>query len=121
MVYTIVVHLRAKTDQVEKLKAKLIEAASVYRKDKETLDWLVMQDPKDETKFCIVERYEKESSQQYHLGNPVSRDYGSEREKEWGLMVGRHSSRSPQYWKTFDPYVIPLLDGDMDLTRWEEM
>lgn len=31
---------------VEKLKAKLIEAAGVYRKDKETLDWHVMQDPK---------------------------------------------------------------------------
>lgn len=30
-----------------------------------------MQDPKDETKFCIVERYEQESSQQYHLSNPV--------------------------------------------------
>ena len=29
-----------------------------------------MQDPKDATKFCIVERYEQESSQKYHLGNP---------------------------------------------------
>lgn len=37
----------------------------------QTLDWHVMQDPKDETKFCIVERYEQESSQQYHLNNPV--------------------------------------------------
>jgi hypothetical protein len=33
-------------DSVDKLKAKLIEAASVYRKDKETIDWHVMQDPK---------------------------------------------------------------------------
>jgi quinol monooxygenase YgiN len=31
-----------------------------------------MQDPKDSTKFCIVERYEQESSQKYHLENPVS-------------------------------------------------
>ena len=37
----------------------------------QTLDWHVMQDPKDATKFCIVERYEKESSQEYHLNNPV--------------------------------------------------
>ncbi|RSH91789.1 hypothetical protein EHS25_009159 [Saitozyma podzolica] len=95
MVYTIVVHLQSKPDAVEKIKAKLIEAAGVYRKDKETLDWHVMQDPKDETKFCIVERYEQESSQQYHLNNP--------------------------YWKTFDPYVIPLLAKPMDLTRWEEI
>nr|XP_019003306.1 uncharacterized protein I203_04344 [Kwoniella mangroviensis CBS 8507]OCF66767.1 hypothetical protein I203_04344 [Kwoniella mangroviensis CBS 8507] len=54
-----------------------------------------MQDPKDATKFCIVERYEKESSQEYHLNNP--------------------------YWKTFDPYVVPRLAKPMGLTRWEEM
>ncbi|KAJ9114543.1 hypothetical protein QFC20_001417 [Naganishia adeliensis] len=95
MVYTIIVHLQSKPDCVQKLKDKLVEAAAVYRKDKETLDWHVMQDPKDETKFAIVERYEQESSQQYHLNNP--------------------------YWKTFDPYVMPLLAKPMDLTRWEEM
>lgn len=38
----------------------------------QTIDWHVMQDPKEPTKFCIVERYEKESSQEYHLNNPVS-------------------------------------------------
>lgn len=31
---------------MQKLKDKLVEAAAVYRKDKETLDWHVMQDPK---------------------------------------------------------------------------
>ena len=25
------------------------------------------------------------------------------------------------YWKTFDPYVIPLLDKPMDLRRFEEL
>ncbi|CDZ98036.1 Dimeric alpha-beta barrel [Phaffia rhodozyma] len=94
MVYTIVVHMRAKKGEEVKLYEKLKEASRVYRQDKETIDWFVMQDPKDSTKFCIVERYEHESSQKYHLENP--------------------------YWKTFDPYVIPLLDGDMDLTRWNE-
>ena len=34
-------------------------------------------------------------SQKYHLENP--------------------------YWKTFDPYVIPLLDRPMDLRRSEEL
>ncbi|WVR00230.1 hypothetical protein IAU59_007372 [Kwoniella sp. CBS 9459] len=92
MVYTIVVHLQAKPEHVEEIKAKLVEAAEVYRKDQETLDWHVMQDPKDETKFCIVERYEQESSQQYHLNNP-----------------------------TFDPFVVPKLAKPMDLTRWEEL
>jgi len=34
-------------------------------------------------------------SQKYHLENP--------------------------YWKTFDPYVKPLLEGEMDLRRFEEL
>lgn len=34
-------------------------------------------------------------SQKYHLENP--------------------------YWKTFDPYVMPLLEGSMDLRRFEEL
>ncbi|USP74886.1 hypothetical protein yc1106_02160 [Curvularia clavata] len=97
MVYTIVVHLVAKDDPdcIQKLSAKLIEASQVYSKDKETLSWFVMQDTKDKRKFCIVERYLQESSQQYHLNNP--------------------------YWKTFDPYVIPLLAEPMDLRRFEEL
>ncbi|KAF2438649.1 hypothetical protein P171DRAFT_423992 [Karstenula rhodostoma CBS 690.94] len=97
MVYTIVVHLYAKEDQesIEKLKAKLVEASQVYSKDKETLSWFVMQDVADKRKFTIVERYLKESSQKYHLENP--------------------------YWKTFDPYVIPLLEKPMDLRRLEEL
>jgi hypothetical protein len=36
-----------------------------------------------------------EKSQKYHLENP--------------------------YWKTFDPYVVPLLEGKMDLRRAEEL
>jgi len=97
MVYTLVVHMKAKSDPIciAKLKAKLTEASQVYSKDKETVSWLVMQSVFDSREFTIVERYEQESSQQYHLGNP--------------------------YWKTFDPYVIPLLDGPMDLRRFEEL
>lgn len=97
MVYTITVHLVAKDDPecIRKLKNKLIEASRVYSKDKETISWFVMQDVKEERKFTIVERYEQESSQTYHLTNP--------------------------YWKTFDPYVIPLLSEPMDLRRSEEL
>ncbi|KAF4980690.1 hypothetical protein FZEAL_3358 [Fusarium zealandicum] len=97
MVYTIVVHLYAKEDQesISKLSAKLIEASRVYSQDKETLSWFVMQDTKDPRAFTIVERYEHESSQKYHLENP--------------------------YWQTFDPYVIPLLEKPMDLRRLEEL
>ena len=59
------------------------------------VSWLVMQSVFDNREFTIVERYEKESSQQYHLNNP--------------------------YWKTFDPYVLPLLEKPMDLRRFEEL
>lgn len=43
MVYTLTVHLYAneKPDSIERIKAKLIEAARIYRKDKETIDCMV--------------------------------------------------------------------------------
>ncbi|KUI73683.1 hypothetical protein VM1G_09387 [Cytospora mali] len=97
MVYTITVHLHANDhpDSVDRLKAKLIEASRIYSKDKETVSWFVMQSTSDPRDFTIVERYENEGSQKYHLENP--------------------------YWQTFDPYVIPLLDRPMDLRRFEEL
>jgi quinol monooxygenase YgiN len=114
MVYTLTVHLYANDEpnSIDRIKAKLIEAARVYRKDKETVDWIVMQDVHDPRAFTIVERFENEAvcfftrilcmrayfilqSQKYHLENP--------------------------YWKTFDPYVVPLLAKPMDLRRHEEL
>ncbi|KAK4503545.1 hypothetical protein PRZ48_004460 [Zasmidium cellare] len=97
MTYTLVVHLYAKDDAeaIKKLTAKLQEASQVYSKDKECEGWFVMQDHKDPRAFTIVERYAHESSQKYHLENP--------------------------YWQTFDKYVIPLLDRDMDLRRFNEL
>lgn len=61
--YTLTVHLHCNSDaeSITKLKAKLIEAARVYRKDRETVDWLVMQDVHDPRSFSIVERFENES------------------------------------------------------------
>jgi RIO-like serine/threonine protein kinase len=63
MVYTLTVHLYANDhpDSIPRIKAKLIEAARIYRKDKETIDWLVMQDVHDSKAFTIVERFENES------------------------------------------------------------
>ncbi|KAH7333002.1 hypothetical protein B0J17DRAFT_677195 [Rhizoctonia solani] len=98
MVYTIIVHLQASSpENAEKLSKKLVEAANIYRKDKETISWLVHRDPKDALKFAIIERFLNEDSQKYHLENP--------------------------YWATFDPYVQPLLSHPIheNLTRWEEL
>jgi hypothetical protein len=52
MVYTLTVHLYAneKPDSIERIKAKLIEAARIYRKDKETIDCM------DSILFCFFER-----------------------------------------------------------------
>ncbi|KAG7106727.1 hypothetical protein HYQ45_018367 [Verticillium longisporum] len=97
MVYTITVHLYANDhpDSIDRINAKLIEASRVYVNDRETVNWFVMQDVHDPRAFTIVERFEQESSQKYHLENP--------------------------YWKTFDPYVKPLLERPMDLRRHEEL
>ncbi|KAL9073857.1 MAG: hypothetical protein Q9161_002689 [Pseudevernia consocians] len=97
MVYTIVVHLYAKdsAESISKLHSKLVEASDVYSKDQETISWFVMQDHQDKRAFTIVERYKHESSQKYHLENP--------------------------YWKTFNPYVEPLLEKPMDLRRFNEL
>ena len=35
-------------------------------------------------------------------------------------MTCRYHLENP-YWKTFDPYVKPLLEGDMDLRRNNEL
>ncbi|GAA6059471.1 hypothetical protein JCM10212_005410 [Sporobolomyces blumeae] len=95
MVYTLVCHAQVKPEHVEDMKNKLVEAAAIYSKDKETIQWLVHQDTKDETKFVIVERFEHESSQKYHLENP--------------------------YWATFNPAVEPWLVRPIDIGRFNEL
>lgn len=63
MVYTLTVHLYANEhpESIPRIKAKLIEASRVYKQDKETVDWIVMQDVHDPRAFTIVERFEQES------------------------------------------------------------
>ncbi len=74
MVYTLTVHLYAKDEpSIDRIKAKLIEAARIYRKDKETIDWLVMQDVHDPKAFTIVERFENESVSSLPAYYPVTR------------------------------------------------
>jgi hypothetical protein len=38
----------------------------------------------------------------------------------WNPFRNRYHLENP-YWKTFDPYVIPLLAKDMDLRRFNEL
>lgn len=114
MVYTIVVHLYAKDDEesLKKLTAKLIEASRVYSQDKETLSWHVMQSTSDKRAFTIVERYEQES---------VSKPKYKKEVMYWLVVQSQEYHLNNPYWKTFDPYVIPLLEKPMDLRRFEEL
>ncbi|CAF1392915.1 unnamed protein product [Adineta steineri] len=95
MVFTIIVHLAVKSEHVDKVKAKLIEASRVYAKDKGTIDWFVSQDAADPSKFAIVERYEQQSDVQTHISNP--------------------------YYKEFGTYVKPLLTKPIELHSLAEL
>ncbi|PWN88466.1 hypothetical protein FA10DRAFT_288005 [Acaromyces ingoldii] len=95
MVYTLICHAQVKPGFEGQMKAKLQEAAAIYKKDRETVDWLVHQDVHDATKFAIVERFENEGSQKYHLENP--------------------------YWATFNPAVEPWLAKPIEILRFNEL
>lgn len=75
--------------------AKLKESSAVYKKTRETIDWLVHQDVSDPKKFAIVERFEHESSQKYHLEEP--------------------------YWATWNPEVEPWLAKPIEVLRFNEL
>ncbi|CAF1630365.1 unnamed protein product [Adineta ricciae] len=77
MVVTVVVHLTAKNEHVDKVKAKLIQASRVYVKDQGTINWYVHQDATDPTKFTIVERYEQGSYAQAHVNHPYFKEFCS--------------------------------------------
>ncbi|KDN66874.1 hypothetical protein CSUB01_03905 [Colletotrichum sublineola] len=125
MVYTITVHLHANDnpDSVDRLKAKLIEASRVYSQDRETVSWFVMQDVHDPRSFTIVERFETEHILTLPPSLPLSArtfTYGISLTNQQSLQSQKYHLENP-YWKTFDPYVVPLLDRPMDLRRHEEL
>ncbi|CAO1619389.1 unnamed protein product [Parajaminaea phylloscopi] len=95
MVYTLICHVEVKPGFEQKMVDKLRESSAIYKKDKETIDWLVHQDEKDPKKFAIVERFEHESSQEYHLSNP--------------------------YWASWNPTVEPWLAKPIEVLRFNEL
>ncbi|EXF74082.1 hypothetical protein CFIO01_10607 [Colletotrichum fioriniae PJ7] len=128
MVYTLTVHLHANDhpDSVERIKAKLIEASRVYSKDRETVSWFVMQDVHDPRSFTIVERFETEYPRKPATHSLPPSLPSLERLTDLLIHVSspvqsqKYHLENP-YWKTFDPYVVPLLDRPMDLRRHEEL
>ncbi|KAN0060098.1 hypothetical protein ACQY0O_008071 [Thecaphora frezii] len=95
MVYTLICHAEVKPGFEQHMVDKLREAAAIYKKTPETIDWLVHQDVKDPKKFAIVERFETEASQKYHLEEP--------------------------YWATFNPAVEPWLAKPIEILRFNEL
>ncbi|GAA6020028.1 hypothetical protein JCM10207_006763 [Rhodosporidiobolus poonsookiae] len=94
MVYTLVCHVTCKEEHIDDMRAFLKKASEIYTQDSETVGWHVMQSESEPHKFCIVERFEQESSQQEHLSNP--------------------------FWKTFDPTVEPWMTKPIELLRFNE-
>ncbi|KAF8211811.1 hypothetical protein K438DRAFT_1807993 [Mycena galopus ATCC 62051] len=70
MVETVIVHFWTAPGKEAEMKAVLLEAAETYLKDPGTLNWFVMQDPKDPSAWSIVERYEDEAAMKVHFENP---------------------------------------------------
>ncbi|KAK4047277.1 hypothetical protein OIO90_006238 [Microbotryomycetes sp. JL221] len=72
MVLAYVVSLEIKNESdASTVATKLVEFAEQYKKDKGTLAWFVMQDPKDARKFAIYERYEDKGA------NPTFKEFGA--------------------------------------------
>ncbi|WVW79513.1 hypothetical protein I302_101482 [Kwoniella bestiolae CBS 10118] len=72
MVYIVVVFVEVKPESIEAVKKRLSEAAKIYEKDPETLEWSLRQDVSNPQRFTIIERYERESSlTEIHKKNPI--------------------------------------------------
>lgn len=123
MVYTLTVHLYANEhpDSIPRIKAKLIEASRVYKQDKETVDWIVMQDVHDPRAFTIVERFEQESVCTVHSNSLHAMLHSYDTDQSPSPTQSQKYHLENPYWKTFDPYVVPLLGKPMDLRRHEEL
>ncbi|KAM0787169.1 hypothetical protein ACM66B_006418 [Microbotryomycetes sp. NB124-2] len=72
MVLAYVVSLQIKNESdAPTVASRLVEFSERYKKDQGTLDWFVLQDPKDATKFAIYERYEDKGA------NPAFKEFGA--------------------------------------------
>ncbi|KDE02314.1 hypothetical protein, variant, partial [Microbotryum lychnidis-dioicae p1A1 Lamole] len=77
MVLCILVSIALNSESsAEEVKSRLVEFAQSYRSDQGTLDWHVMQNPKDKTKFAIVERYTDGKAIKTHTANPLYPKFG---------------------------------------------
>ncbi|OCF79072.1 hypothetical protein I204_01017 [Kwoniella mangroviensis CBS 8886] len=75
MVYIVVVFVEVKPESIEAVKTRMSEAAKIYEKDPETLEFSLRQDINNPQRFTIVERYERESSlTEIHQKNPIFAD-----------------------------------------------
>ncbi|EPQ29849.1 uncharacterized protein PFL1_02522 [Pseudozyma flocculosa PF-1] len=95
MVYTLICHVEVKPGFEQNMADFLRKAAEIYKKTPETIDWLVHQSESDDKKFAIVERFETEASQEYHLAEP--------------------------FWATFNPTVEPWLAKPIEILRFNEL
>ncbi|ABP56667.1 putative quinol monooxygenase [Salinispora tropica] len=67
---TIVVHVRAKPDQVEPLKAELKRVVPIIRQDEGCVSYHLHQDNSDPTRFLVYENWESHELWQAHMDSP---------------------------------------------------
>ena len=102
--------------------AKLREAAEIYRKTPETIDWLVHQDVHDPKKFAIVERFVNEASQKYHLEEPYWAVSRYRPPVTLAACLSSHKScQTPPHRQTFNPAVEPWLAKPIEILRFNEL
>ncbi|KAJ7822478.1 hypothetical protein B0H14DRAFT_2828462 [Mycena olivaceomarginata] len=77
MVQSIIVHFWTlpTKEADDQMRATLKTAKETYLKDPGTLNWFIMQDPKDSTAWSIVERYEDEAALKTHFENPYLKQF----------------------------------------------
>jgi quinol monooxygenase YgiN len=119
MVYVIVCHLYAKEGSaVEgKIHDKLVEASKVYVKDAEVIGYHVMQDHEDPRKWCIVERYERESVRVNRRADGVM--------PYLGLIIFLLQSlkihQANPFYNEFMEYMKPLVAGELEIHQLNEL
>ena len=74
MAVTAILHVKA--ENVDEMKALLVEASQTYLKDDGTEEWHVHQNKKDPQSFLIYELYRNDSALETHRANPFFKTFG---------------------------------------------
>ncbi|KAK7053838.1 antibiotic biosynthesis monooxygenase protein [Favolaschia claudopus] len=75
MVKATIVHFWSLPGKESEMKAALLKAKETFQKDEGTLNWFILQDPKDPSAWSLVERYADDAAFQTHMANPYLKEF----------------------------------------------